>query len=161
MSLLSWIFGSRPAPVAEEQDDERDEQRDAAMQESLRRDDWLRVYAAVYAEGLTGKVMAMVHAGGTEGRTTQQHLIALRDFAARAADEAVAMADDRFPLTAPPPIILDKVKTPTPPITLNKVKTPTVPATALPTGVIRGEVKPDGTLAVISSTSGEANNPAS
>ena len=96
----------------------------------------------------------------------EQRAVAERALAIFEADPASdeRMLDIAFVLavlTAPPPIILDKVKTPTPPIILDKVKTPTVPATALPTGVIRGEVKPDGTLAVISSTSGEANNPAS
>lgn len=60
----------------------------------------MRVYGQVYAQGLTGKIMAAVHSGtDLTALGTAAHLRNLGIFAANAADEAMALADERFPLT--------------------------------------------------------------
>ena len=71
---------------------------DAEVRESMRREEWVRVYAHVYAQGLTGKVMSAIH-GDILPASVARHLQLLKEFAAQAADAAMELADERFPLT--------------------------------------------------------------
>ena len=71
---------------------------DAEVRESMRREEWVRVYSHVYAQGLTGKVMSAIH-GDILPASVARHLQLLKEFAAQAADAAMELADERFPLT--------------------------------------------------------------
>jgi hypothetical protein len=95
MGFFAWLL-RRDEPVAEM----LPEEDDAEIRESMRREEWMRVYGQVYAQGLTGKIMAAVHSGtDLTALGTAAHLRNLGIFAANAADEAMALADERFPLT--------------------------------------------------------------
>jgi hypothetical protein len=94
MGFFAWLLRrDEPAELPPEEDD-------AEIRESMRREEWMRVYGQVYAQGLTGKIMAAVHSGtDLTALGTAAHLRNLGIFAANAADEAMALADERFPLT--------------------------------------------------------------
>ena len=93
MGFFAWLL-RRDEPVAET----LPEEDDAEMRENLRREEWMQVYAQVYAAGLTGKVMSAVH-GDILPASVAGHLQRLKEFAAQAADAAMELADERFPLT--------------------------------------------------------------
>ena len=93
MGLYAWLLRrDEPAELPPEEDD-------AEIRESMRREEWLRLYGQVYAAGLTGKLMVAVHSGDINGAGIAGHLSRLKAFAAKAADEAMLLADARFPLT--------------------------------------------------------------
>ena len=93
MGLFAWLMRrDEPAELPPEEDD-------AEIRESMRREEWLRVYGQVYAAGLTGKLMVAVHGGDINAAGIAGHLSRLKAFAAKAADEAMLLADARFPLT--------------------------------------------------------------
>ena len=94
MGFFAWLL-RRDEPVAEAPPPELD---DAEVRESMRREEWVRVYAHVYAQGLTGKVMSAIH-GDILPASVARHLQLLKEFAAQAADAAMELADERFPLT--------------------------------------------------------------
>lgn len=93
MGFFAWLL-RRDEPVAET----LPEEDDAEVRENLRREEWMQVYAQVYAAGLTGKVMSAVH-GDILPASVAGHLQRLKEFAAQAADAAMELADERFPLT--------------------------------------------------------------
>ena len=93
MGFFAWLMRrDEPAELPPEEDD-------AEIRESMRREEWLRLYGQVYAAGLTGKLMVAVHGGDINGAGIAGHLSRLKAFAAKAADEAMLLADARFPLT--------------------------------------------------------------
>ena len=94
MGFFAWLL-RRDEPVVEAPPQELD---DAEVRESMRREEWVRVYAHVYAQGLTGKVMSAIH-GDILPASVARHLQLLKEFAAQAADAAMELADERFPLT--------------------------------------------------------------
>jgi hypothetical protein len=94
MGFFAWLL-RRDEPVAEAPPQELD---DAEVRESMRREEWVRVYSHVYAQGLTGKVMSAIH-GDILPASVARHLQLLKEFAAQAADAAMELADERFPLT--------------------------------------------------------------
>jgi hypothetical protein len=94
MGFFAWLL-RRDEPVAEAPLQELD---DAEVRESMRREEWVRVYSHVYAQGLTGKVMSAIH-GDILPASVARHLQLLKEFAAQAADAAMELADGRFPLT--------------------------------------------------------------
>ncbi len=94
MGFFAWLL-RRDEPVVEAPLQELD---DAEVRESMRREEWVRVYAHVYAQGLTGKVMSAIH-GDILPASVARHLQLLKEFAAQAADAAMELADERFPLT--------------------------------------------------------------
>ncbi len=94
MGFFAWLL-RRDEPVAEAPPPELD---DAEVRESMRREEWVRVYAHMYAQGLTGKVMSAIH-GDILPASVARHLQLLKEFAAQAADAAMELADERFPLT--------------------------------------------------------------
>ena len=94
MGFFAWLL-RRDEPVVEAPPQELD---DAEVRESMRREEWVRVYAHVYAQGLTGKVMLAIH-GDILPASVARHLQLLKEFAAQAADAAMELADERFPLT--------------------------------------------------------------
>ena len=93
MGFFAWLL-RRDEPVAEM----LPEEDDAEIRESMRREEWMRVYGQVYAQGLTGKVMSAIH-GDILPASVARHLQLLKEFAAQAADAAMELADERFPLT--------------------------------------------------------------
>lgn len=94
MGFFAWLL-RRDEPVVEAPPQELD---DAEVRESMRREEWVRVYSHVYAQGLTGKVMSAIH-GDILPASVARHLQLLKEFAAQAADAAMELADERFPLT--------------------------------------------------------------
>ena len=93
MGFFAWLMRrDEPAELPPEEDD-------AEIRESMRREEWLRLYGQVYAAGLTGKLMVAVHGGDINAAGIAGHLSRLKAFAAKAADEAMLLADARFPLT--------------------------------------------------------------
>ena len=93
MGFFAWLMRrDEPAELPPEEDD-------AEIRESMRREEWLRLYGQVYAAGLTGKLMVAVHGGDINAAGIAGHLSRLKAFAAKAADEAMLLADVRFPLT--------------------------------------------------------------
>ena len=94
MGFFAWLL-RRDEPVVEAPLQELD---DAEVRESMRREEWVRVYSHVYAQGLTGKVMSAIH-GDILPASVARHLQLLKEFAAQAADAAMELADERFPLT--------------------------------------------------------------
>ena len=106
MGFFAWLMRrDEPAELPPEEDD-------AEIRESMRREEWLRLYGQVYAAGLTGKLMVAVHGGDINAAGIAGHLSRLKAFAAKAADEAMLLADARFPLTTldegPRPVSLDE-----------------------------------------------------